>query len=269
MEKFFRLKSHPDGRLTLVPYYPPPPKIRLGRGGGRPPKKDGLMTFGEYRQTLRRWLREDLDNRVIDPNLSRWVCLTLASDLGWEDFVKNLNRFMTAVSRAFPDTEYLRAIEMNPEPWKFHAHIIFCFPAEIPKSFTRDWVTKNWKCGRCSVDPVRRDYQGLFVYVTLEYKNKKDGKVPKDEDLTRFPKGARVITKSRNFGKVVVPTEELITRAEALAIISESQKKGSGYRVHENKHYFVDQTTGQIGSCLDRVYIRESENKIKNKEIEK
>lgn len=268
MKKLVRVLTYPDGRRDLL-FNDPLKQSRLeNRGGGRKCKDEitpEFMTVSNYSATLRRWYREELRSRYIDLKMCRWFTLTIARDMSWREFTTNLNQFLSAAARAFPKVEYLRAIEVQDETRRFHAHFIFCFSGMAPKNFTRTWITQTWKQGICHFDHPYCE-QGLFQYLT---KNKTNWY---GNEFTSFPYGARVLKKSRGFGEIVKPTESFMPRESAITLTFqgiEQRKSGQGKYVRIDDCPCMNQATGETFRCWNRVYLPNPNNKkMKLKEIE-
>jgi len=168
---------------------------------------------------------------------------------------------MAVLSRAFPNTEYLRAVEVQKGTQRFHIHIVLLFSGAVPKSFNLDWVNASWKCG---MDHIRKKQvdEGAFQYLCKD-------KEESNSKHTLFPRGRQVIAISRYFGKIVMPTKSRMASHEAERLIGEQMelyKAGLGDYVRIDMSWFPDIQTGEMKKHRNRIYLRGTSDKKNEKE---
>jgi len=256
-DKDWVIETYPDGRRTLVPPTFEPYLRVAGRWfGGRPPNSQARHEFiprAEYQKRLRAWYRDTLHHLVVNFGLCRFVTLTLDRDMDWWELMEHFNQFMLAVARAFPKTEYLRAVEVQKGTQRLHIHVILLFTVKVPKQFNLAWVKSNWECGKiCHIVKYPVD-EGAFQYLC---KDKEDSK----SEFTRFPRGEKVIARSRKFGQIVLPTKSRIPSEKAEQMIEEQiklYKDGKGHFVRIDDSWFYDEKMGKVRKRRNRVFFRE------------
>jgi hypothetical protein len=248
-----RVDTFPDGRITVVPHSFAPRSVRGSVAGrGRPHATQAAHAFmvtADYLRLLRRWHRE-LWGREFDFGDCRFVTLSLDRVMDWQELTRHVSRLLLSVSRTFADADYLRTVEVQPRSKRFHVHFIFGFPVPTP-TFTADWIDRHWKQGKIHVRPVT-DIRAVMQYLT----KRKDG--ASKTAPTLFPRGARVVAMSHNFGKVVVPVQTFVSKQEASDLVRKRVSDfydGKGKFVRMDEHRFIDPTTGEIRRCSDRVYL--------------
>lgn len=219
----------------------------------------GFMAVKEYKQLLNRHLY----NLLISNDESKkyfFITLTLTDSMDYTQLTKEFTRFHTCITRhgkrrKWGKMEYVRAIELQ-DNGKYHIHIIAFF--ENPECFlSSSQVETMWKLGFCKVESVY-DLVGLKRYITTFCNNVINSC---EKSLTLFPKGARLISSSRNFETQNEVVEEREIHAnevkELLHDIIERNQDNPDFRIETIGHQYYDENAQDYRYHIDKYIIFE------------
>ena len=265
-ENLYKIRIYNDNRLTITihdfnPFQKTGPLPSINHTP-TPRAINRYMRTKDYVGLLKR-TNKKLWYRSFDQERCSFITLTLSKDLDYIQLNNEFHRFLVYVKRKFGKFEYLKAIELQGETNRFHIHVIFQFqskPAQINKMI----IEKLWGLGVCNYEPTF-DIRGNIQYVTIL----KDQNIQKENPtFTYFPMGAKVISTSQHFGTQIESgsyVEDYITADHLKFILEYHFKKfrdGGGKFVRVDEHKFYNYQKCEMDSCMDRVFIRTSEEFI-------
>lgn len=215
------------------------------------------MTISCYVRNLKIY-PEKLWDLHFDSDNFYYITLTFDNAIEYGEVQSKFKMFTIYLTRTFGHFEFVRAIEATGKN-QFHIHIVVQFD-EFPFGLSNREIESVWKFGICEVKSVH-DLRGIIQYIT-KYKenaiNNTDGR------HTFFPRNAKIITKSENFGKEINKKncKKLnLTKEQAYKLLDYCKirfKKENGSFVRTDGHYYKDIKTDKFRKyCLDKAYIRD------------
>lgn len=255
----YKIKIYDDKRIVVTKNYNPFANRQQWIGQGRSKNYDQFMPRKDYQSTIKRWCAK-LMGFKFENEKCKFVTLTLANEMSYEELVEAFRIFIKAVHRNFgDDVGYVRAFEFQDDSNFLHIHTMLVF-ADKP-TITKNWVRKHWEYGFIDCKNVTDSY-GLCQYFTIF----KPGNCQvKCFNATYFPQGAKIISTSNNL-KLATKRETTITEAELKHLVDYHENKyygGDGALVRTDGHYYPKQD-GTKGYCWDKIIIQSDENFIYN-----
>ena len=268
-DKQYKVKIFDDNRITIVLHSfnsfqnsKPLPSTRSDSSTATLPNE--FMSVKDYKRLLKATHKKLWDRKFEQDNCF-FITLTLDRDMNYQKLNNEFHRFLVYVKRKFGKFEYIRAIELQETTPRLHIHTIIQLYRKST-TLNQSIVESLWKLGICNVEPVF-DIWGVLQYIT---KFKDHHKQKNNPYYTCFPRGVRVISASQHFGVKIESTayrEEYIS-TEHLKFILDYQFneffKNEGKFVRVDGHYYFNNSTGESVYCMDRVYIRTTQEFIYN-----
>lgn len=231
------------------------------------------MTTKNYIETIKTKHKE-LWNLHFDNENCYFITLIFKDQIEFRNIEQKIRSFCTALRRHYGKFEYVRAIEMTQKR-AYHVHMIVQFN-EFPLDLCATQIKKLWKLGKSHLKPIY-DVRGNIQYITkckdnnLNYETDDYSKILKNviqrrcPHLTYFPKNARIISKSDEFGRKLNKNEYKnipITKKQANKILKYFQNKfksKNGSFVRIDGHYYKENEKSIYRNyCIDKVYIRDT-----------
>lgn len=235
-------------------HFPSQPKFDYTKCTKEPSK---YMTIKCYVRNLKE-KHENLWDLHFDSDNFYYITLTFDNAIEYREVQSKFKMFTIYLTRTFGHFEFVRAIEVTGKN-QFHIHIVVQFD-EFPFGLSNREIESVWKFGICEVKLVH-DLRGIIQYVT-KYKENAIDKA--DGRHTFYPRNAKIITTSKNFGKEINKKncKELnLTKEQAYKLLDNCKirfKKENGSFVRIDGHYYKDNKTDKFRKyCLDKVYIRD------------
>lgn len=255
----YKIKIYDDMRIVVTKNFNPFINRKQWNGQSRSKNYDEFMSRKDYQSTIKRWCAK-LMSFKFENEKCKFITLTLAEYMSYDDLVKVFNIFIKAVHRKFgDDVGYVRAFEFQEESNHLHIHIMLVFANE-PK-ITKTWVKEHWKYGFIDCRNVTDSY-GLCQYFTIF--NPGNCQI-KCYNATYFPHGAKIISTSNNL-KLATKREITINESELKHLVDYHENKyygEDGKLVRTDGHYYT-KLDGKKGYCWDKIIIQSDNNFIYN-----
>lgn len=268
-DKLYKVKIFNDNRITITLHDFNPFQISKPLPTTRPDTTtlklpNEFMSVKDYKRLLKA-THKKLWDMEFEQDKCFFITLTLDRDINYQKLNNEFHRFLVYVKRKFGKFEYIRAIEQQETIPRLHIHAIIQF-SNKPTTFNQGIVENLWGLGICNVEPVF-DIWGVLQYITKF----KEHHIQKNNPYnTCFSRGARVISASQHFGVKIKPTdyrEEFISSEHLNFILNYhlnefANRNGKFVRVDE--HCYLNENTGTIEVCKDKVFIRTTKDFIEN-----
>lgn len=227
----------------------------------RTSNKGKYMTTKNYIKLIHRFC-DKLWHYKIDFKNCQFITLTFNSDISYDLAEQKIKNFIRKIERQFGKIKYIKSIEIQKKSKRFHFHIIIIF-ANDKLLITDEWTKRKWKDGFVYIDTKTNiyDIKGLIEYLT----NFKDGSIQTDnKDLTYFPKGAKIISCSKDIEKVDAEVYN-INKSDLIMILSHFHNQEQISKKHLmriNKHIYTYNNIKYVN--IDKVYIKADKNFVDN-----
>lgn len=219
-------------------------------------KPSPYMTVKCYIRNLKT-NHEKLWDLHFDSDNFYFITLTFDNAIEYREIQSKFKMFTIYLTRKYGNFEFVRAIETTGQK-HFHIHLIVQFD-EFPFGLSNIEIERLWKFGTCEMKLIQ-DLRGIIQYIT-KYK---EISVNQETGHTFFPKNAKIITTSQNFGKEINKrncTKLMISKKQAKKLIKYCLKRfknENGSFVRTDGHYYKDNKDSKFRNyCLDKVYIRD------------
>ena len=270
--KYMLCYRYPDGRISIS-MHPFKPSTKEKKKNEKTPDKDSssYMTIANYERQLKTAYKK-LWNR--EYNLSRcyFITLTIKDFLNETKLQYHFRRFLESVEYRYGNVEYMRVFEYQEETNLLHIHAIldftFCSKEDEPLlTFNTKTVEGLWKLGICKVETMNN------IYSVIQYLTKfKCANIPLNDVIdplthrkkrvldrfhTKFKKGTKLVSISRNFGKSISieQCEKIsISKKQAYALINLYLNNENQF-VRIDGHYYDYPDNKNPLYCMDNVYL--------------
>lgn len=211
------------------------------------------MSTDNYRATLER-KREFFHRCEFEHTKCKFMTLNTQGEISIEELNYTLKKFLGKLEYEYGKFEYVRALECYEKGInRYHYHLILVYDKPCPKIDLK-WLKKHWVLGNVNIKNLifKKEY-GVLNYITTFKKNNIQDN---NKQLTKFPKGCKIITCSNGLKEQIIDDSYEALREFLSNILKIADLFGVDYYL--KKHFY------QGKECIDKAYFTNVTEDFKN-----